>query len=216
MAFLDGNKFLEALNWRYAVKKFDASKKVDPQTWAVIEKTLVLTPSSYGLQPWRFLVIQDSNIRQKLKESSWNQSQVTDCSHYVVFAALTSMTEEHIDKHLAQVSKIRQVSAESLSGFRNGVIKDAVKGPRALVSAEWLARQCYIALGNLMTAAAVLEVDACPMEGLDPNKYNEILASSLGPYKTIVACAVGYRSAEDKYAQSKKVRFDSDQVIFKI
>jgi nitroreductase len=216
MAVLSGEKLLDALNWRYAVKKFDSEKKIDVPTWNYLEKSLVLTPSSYGLQPWRFLVIQDPAAKQKLRECSWNQAQVTDCSHYLVLAALTKLTEEHLDKYLTHISKIRNVPTETLAGFRKGVIKDAIEGPRAAIAAEWMARQCYIALGNVMTTAAVLGVDACPMEGLDPKKYDEVLGTHLGPYKTVVACAFGYRSAEDKYAQSKKVRFDSDQVVFKI
>lgn len=210
---MNSEYLLDRLNWRYAVKKFDPSKKISGAQWQTLEECLRLTPSSYGLQPWKFWVIQDSDLRQKLKAVSWNQSQVTDCSHYVVFTALEALSEAHLDRYIGQMARIRNVEPESFAGFKKAVMADAITGPRSKIASEWLARQCYIALGNIMTCAAALGVDACPMEGLDPKKYDEVLGLNGSGYKTIVACAFGFRSTDDKYAAAKKVRFDSDQVF---
>ena len=210
---LSNEQLIGALNWRYAVKKFDATKKISKDDWTTLEKTLVLTPSSYGLQPWKFLVIQNPDLRKKLTPLSWNQTQVEDCSHFVVFAVLKKLSEADIERFIQQTAKVRGAPAAAMDGYKNMMIGDLVKGPRSNVIREWAARQTYIALGNFMTAAAVLGIDTCPMEGLDPGKYDEVLGLNDSPYATVVACPAGYRHAEDKYAQMKKVRFDVESVI---
>lgn len=204
---------LDALQWRYATKVFDANKKLSADVWTALEKTLVLTPTSYGLQPYRFLVVQGPAKRAALLEHSWGQKQVVDCSHYVVFAARTEMKETDVEKLIARTSEIRGVPAEKLNFYRDMIMGDVVKGPRAQIAHEWAARQCYIALGNLMTAAAVLGVDTCPMEGIDPLEYDKVLGLNGSGYATVVACALGYRSATDKYAQMAKVRYETAELV---
>ena len=206
-------QLLTALNWRYATKIFDASKKIPADTWAALEKTLVLTPTSYGLQPYRFLVVQTPATREALLPHSWGQKQVVDCSHYVVFLARTEMKEADVSKLISRISQVRGVPAETMTPYWNMMISDVVNGPRGKIAHEWAARQAYIALGNLMTAAALLGVDACPMEGLAPTEYDKILKLEGSGYKTVVACALGYRSANDKYASLPKVRYEAADLV---
>lgn len=206
-------QLLDALQWRYATKVFDASKKIPADLWAALEKTLVLTPTSYGLQPYQFLIVQDPATRAALLPHSWGQKQVVDCSHFVVFAARTEMKAADVDKLISRISQVRGIPAETMTPYWNMMIGDVVNGPRGRMAHEWAARQVYIALGNLMTAAAVLGVDACPMEGLVPAEYDKILKLNGTGYATVVACALGYRSAGDKYASLAKVRYSTADLV---
>lgn len=206
-------ELLKALNWRYATKVFDPTKKIPAEVWHTIEQSLVLTPSSYGLQPYKFLVIANPAKRQELLPHSWNQKQVVDASHFVVFAARTATKESDVDKFIERVSRVRGVPAESLGTYRGMILSDVVNGPRGKIAHEWATRQAYIALGNLMTAAAVLGVDACPMEGFNPAEYNRVLGLEGTEFKAVVACALGHRAASDKYAGLPKVRFDTSELV---
>jgi nitroreductase len=206
-------QLLKALEWRYATKVFDANRIIPAEVWSALEKTLVLTPSSYGLQPYQFLIVQDPAKRAALLPHSWGQKQVVDCSHFVVFTARTEMKEADVDRFIKRSSEVRGVPAESLAAYRGMMLGDVVNGPRGKIAHEWAARQCYIALGNLMTAAAVLGVDACPMEGLNPPEYDKILGLNGTSYKTVVACALGYRAAGDKYASLAKIRYAAAELV---
>ncbi len=206
-------KLIEQMNWRYAVKKFDPTRKLSDADWKTLKELLILTPSSYGLQPWKFIIVQNPDLRKKLRAVSWNQSQVEECSHFVVFAGKDKIDEDYIKKYMNHIAKVRGIPPESLQGFHDAIMNDAVKGPRATISKEWSARQGYIALGNLMTVAAMMNIDTCPMEGLDTQEYNRILDLNGTGYSTLCACAVGYRSPEDKSAAAKKVRFHHDEVV---
>ncbi len=210
---IDSQTLLSQLNWRYATKKFDASKKIDAKTWAALEETLILSPSSYGLQPWKFVIVQDQSIREKLLPLSWNQKQVTDCSHFVVFLAKTEMTEEYITRYIDRICEIRHTTPDTLEGYKRGMLGDVVNGPRGKITPIWATHQLYIALGNLMTAAAMIGVDACPMEGIEPEKYDDVLGLKGSGFVTRVACALGYRHAEDIFAKAKKVRFPASEMI---
>ena len=202
----------QALAWRYATKKFD-TRPLPAATWAALRESLVQTPSSYGLQPWRFLVVENLAVRAKLKPVSWDQTQVTDASHLIVFARRTEMTEADINRHVSRILSVRNLPAEKLEPYRQMMLGGVVKGKDAAGQREWAGRQCYIALGQLMAAAAVLGVDTCALEGIDPAKYDEILGLKGTGYETVVACAVGYRAADDAYAQAAKVRFAADDVV---
>ena len=210
---IKGEQVLAQLNWRYATKKFDPARKISPEDWAVMEEALVLSPSSYGLQPWTFVVITDQKMRESLFPSTWNQRQILECSHFVVFAARTGITNEDIDRHIARTTEVRGGTVEALKRFRDAVAGDLVTGSRAAEAHEWAARQAYIALGNFMTSAALLGIDTCPMEGFKPDEYDEILELPAKRLTSVVCCAAGYRSAEDKSASQKKVRFSRDDVI---
>lgn len=213
MQNLTSEKLIESLQWRYATKKFNPTKKIDQKTWSTLEKALVLTPSSYGLQPWKFIVVQDQTIKDNLKAVSWNQSQVADCSHHVVFVIKEKMDESHITHFIEQNAKIRGIEASSMDGFKKMMIGDLVTGPRSHVITEWAARQAYIALGNFMTSAAVLGIDTCPLEGIDTAKYDEILGLVGSGWKVVVACPAGFRAEDDKHASVPKIRFDSSEII---
>lgn len=207
------DQLLGALRWRYATKQFDPARKIPQDIWGALEDTLVLTPSSFGLQPWKFLVIQDPALRARLVPHSWNQRQVADASHLVIMTVMTRMTVEHIDKYLQDTARTRQVPVESMAGYRKMMIGDVVEGARGKISTEWATRQAYIALGNFMTAASLLGLDTCPMEGFEQAKYDEILELAPRGLTTAVLCPVGYRAATDKYASLAKVRFPKTDLI---
>ena len=206
-------QLLRALEWRYATKVFDPTKIIPADVWAALERTLVLTPTSYGLQPYQFLIVQDAAKRAALLPHSWGQKQVVDCSHFVVFTARTEMKEADVVKFIERTTEVRRIPPEKLVNYRDMILGDVVNGPRGKVAHEWAARQCYIALGNLMTAAAVLGVDACPMEGLVPAEYDKVLQLHGSGYATVVACALGYRAASDKYAGLAKVRYQTADLV---
>lgn len=213
MTALSPAALLETLKWRYATKQFDPAKKIDSATWAALEEALVLTPSSFGLQPWKFLVIQDPALKAKLRPVSWNQSQVEDCSHHVVFLVREKLGLEDIEHFVDRIAEVRGVDRESLAGYRGFMVGDLVEGPRSAQIFEWAARQVYIALGNFMTSAALLGVDTCPLEGLVPEQYDEILGLKGTGYRTLCACPAGYRAEGDKYASLPKVRYPLTEVI---
>ena len=213
METLSTNALLARLHWRYATKKFDPAKKIHPSIWSALEQALVLSPSSYGLQPYRFVIVNDPAIRQRLRAVSWDQPQVTDASHLVVFARKLALTEADVERFVALIAATRSTARSSLQGYYDMMVGDLVKGPRSAWIQEWTARQTYLALGNLLTSAALLGVDACPMEGLDVARYDDILGLTANGFGTTNVCALGYRAADDKYADLKKVRFPNDELI---
>ena len=213
MTAMTPTSLLDALQRRYATKKFDPAKKISPSDWTALEQALILTPSSYGLQPWKFVVVTDPVLKAKLRPASWNQSQIEDCSHLVVFLAKEDITEADVDRFVARIAEVRGVTPESLAGYKGFMMGDLVNGARHAIIGEWAARQAYIALGNFMTSAALLDIDTCPIEGLDPAKYDEILGIKATGYRTLAACPAGYRSADDKYAGVPKVRFEAADLI---
>lgn len=213
MATIAGENLLQQLSWRYATKKFDPSRKIPAADWAVLEQALILTASSYGLQPWKFIVVTDPALKAKLRPASWNQAQIEDCSHLVVLAAQQDVTEADLDRFIARTAQVRGTTAESLAGYKGFMLGDLVNGPRHAVIKEWAARQTYIAMGNLLTSAALLGIDTCPMEGLEPAKYDEILGLAGSGFATVSACPLGYRAADDKYATAPKVRFEAGDLV---
>ena len=210
---ISNDTLLAQLHWRYATKKFDPARKIADADWAALEQALILTPTSYGLQPYKFLVLTDPALRAQLVPASWGQTQPVDCSHYVVFAARAGNTEADVDRYIARMAEVRGVAAETLAGFKKILMGDVVHGARGQAALEWAARQAYIALGNFMTAAALVGVDTCPMEGFEPPRYDEILGLPAQGFHAVVACAAGYRAADDKYAALPKVRFSASELI---
>ena len=216
MSNMGNHQLLEALNWRYATKVFDPTQKIPADIWQTLECALVLTPTSYGLQPYQFLVINDPARRAELLPHSWGQKQVVDASHFVVFTAKMKIAEADVDKLIRRTVEIRKLPSDALNAYRGIMLGDLVHGPRGKTAHEWATRQTYIALGNLMTCAAVLGVDACPMEGLVPAEYDRVLNLSGSGYATVVACALGYRSPGDKYAKLAKVRYNTKDLVSQI
>ena len=204
---------LAQLNWRYATKKFDAKRKIAPELWAALEKALILTPSSFGLQPWKFVVITDAEVKQKLVPVSWNQTQPADCSHHVVFAARKAISTKDVDHLIESTVAVRGGTVEALKDYRDIIAGFADKAGKEGWAGQWAIRQVYIALGNFMTSAAVLGVDTCPMEGISPADYDKILGLEGTEFETVVACAAGYRAADDKYAIAKKVRYCAEELV---
>jgi len=204
---------LGQLRWRYATKKFDPTRKISSADWRTLENALVLSPSSYGLQPYRFFVIDDPAIREKLSVAARRQRQPLDASHYVVFAARLTITEDDVARFIERAAEVRGVTLESLQQYRDIIVGDLVKGPRGAWANHWAARQAYIALGNFLNTAAMLGIDACPMEGFVPSQFDEILDLNPKGYGAVVAAAAGYRSPEDSYASQAKVRFPHSELI---
>jgi nitroreductase len=208
-------QLLEALKWRYAVKSFDPSKKIAPETWAQLEEALVLSASSYGLQPWKFVVVESAALREELKAHAWGQSQITDASHLVVLCRRKTVDAAFIEKWVARMAEVRGIPAESLDGYKGMMIGDLVDGPRSAQIADWAARQAYLALGNLLTSAAILGVDTCPMEGFAPQEFDRILNLADEDLASVVVCTLGMRSEEDPYAKMAKVRYEKADVLEK-
>lgn len=209
------DQLLAALRWRYATKQFDASRKIPTETWDALEDSLVLTPSSFGLQPWKFLVVENPAVRAKLLTDSWNQPQVTEASHFVVLTARTDLTAADIDAWITRMSEVQGSSAEAVAPLK-GMISGFAERMSEEERAAWNIRQVYIALGQLMTSAAVLGIDACPMEGISASAYDRILGLEGSGYGTVVACALGYRAEGDKYAAMPKARFAKSEVIRRV
>ncbi len=208
----NGEKILEHLNWRYATKNYDAAKKISDADWKVLEQSLILAPTSFGIQPYKFIVVTDQAIKEKLKPAAWGQPQITDSSHLVVVAYKKTLTDADIEHYVNRIVEVRGVSRETLLEYENimkSSAKQAVDGGYVEV---WNSRQAYIALGFLLETAALLHVDATPMEGFDAAQFNEILG--LEDYSAVVLCAVGYRNAEaDWLADLPKVRFSKEELI---
>lgn len=210
--FLSSEQLLTHLKWRYAVKKFDSSRKVSDADFQALEQSLILSPSSFGLQPWKFFVVKTPETRQQLLEFSWKQNQVVDASHLIVLALKLNVDEAYVDDYVAYTAKVRGIEAENLAGFGK-VIKGFLSRMSEDDLKNWAKLQVYIALGQLMTSAAHLGIDACPMEGFMPEKYDEVLGLTEKGYSAAVVCPVGYRDPSDPYASYPKVRFVYDDMI---
>jgi nitroreductase len=210
---LDSKQTLEQLHWRYATKKFNSERKIPEATWETLEQSLVLAPSSFGLQPWKFLVIRNLEIRQQLLPHSWGQTPVVDASHLVVFAIKNNIDDTDVDRYIQRMAEVQEAKPENLSGLGNMVKGFLNQPPYPLDVNNWSARQVYIALGFFMTCAAMLEIDTLPMEGFTPAKYDEVLGLNNQGYSSVVICAAGYRADDDKYATNPKVRFPTDDIV---
>lgn len=199
------NKIIEDLNWRYATKKFDSTKKISPEILEIIKESLRLAPSSYGLQPLKFYIIQDPVLRQQLKEKSFNQSQITDASHLLVICSLTEITEAFIDTYIQTISQIRSVPIDQISGFGSYMKKEILPLSKDKMAA-WNSKQAYIALGQMLHTCASLRIDATPMEGFQKDAYDEILKLKPLGLQSVLVCPIGYRSHEDTNQRLTKVR----------
>jgi len=206
------NSYIENLNWRYATKKFDASKKVSPKDLENLLEATSLSASSYGLQPYEILVVKDAALRSKLQPAAWGQSQITEASHLIVLANQSTFGEELVDNYLDNVSETRGIPSNDLEGYSD-FMKSKLMPLTESAKATWTARQTYIALGNLLSAAADLKIDTCPMEGFNSEQFNEMLGLSNKGLNAAVLVAIGYRSEEDKTQHYKKVRKNKENLI---
>lgn len=209
MSFSTPEQVITQLKWRYAVKKFDTTRKISADTWAALEDTMVLAPSSFGLQPWKFVVVENPEIRKQLQPASWNQTQIVEASHLVVFSTKKNLNSADVSAFIDLIAATRQTSKETLAMYQ-GLMDQTVASKGTAVD-DWSARQVYLAVGVALTAAASLGIDACPIEGFDPAAYNSILG--LTDCSATCVVAFGYRSDSDDYAKLPKVRWAKDQVI---
>lgn len=212
---MNAQKILSALDWRYAVKRFDASKKISSNDWDVLAASLVKAPSSFGLQPWKFLVIETPEIRKQLQEVSWGQTQVTEASHFVVFTTRDHVDEKIVREYIEDMARTRGLKPEALKGLEDMIVGYA-KGKDTSEIIRWTQKQAYIAMGFLLETAALIHVDAVPMEGLDPAAYDKILKLEGTGWRTVAAVGLGYRHAEDQLQFAKKVRFPTEKIIQKV
>lgn len=204
--------YIDNLNWRYATKKFDRNRKVSDKDLATLMEALALSASSYGLQPYKVLVLTDPELRAQLLPAAWGQPQITDASHIVVLANQSTFGDELVDDYIQNVSTTRGIPAENLKGLED-MMKSKLVPLSDQEKAAWTARQAYIALGNLLSAAADLKIDACPMEGFDPQQFNSILGLDKDNLNAAVIVALGYRSEEDQAQHFKKVRRPKEKLI---
>ncbi len=213
MTLQSSDQILDALRWRYATKVFNPEKKISEEDWAALEQSLVLTPSSFGLQPWEFVMVENQEVREQLVPHSWNQRQVADASHLLVIALRTDVDESYVDRFVSRVEEVRGEPGftgyrDMMVGFIQNLDEEGVK--------QWGKLQTYIALGQFMSVAAMMGIDTCPMEGFVASKYDEILGFEDRQLTTAVLCPAGYRSEDDKYGSLPKVRFEADKVISKL
>ena len=182
-----------------------------PDDWRTLEQALVQAPSSYGLQPWKFFVVTERALRERLKPASWNQSQVTDASHLVVFAIKKNMGPADVERLVARIAEVRGAAPESLAGYKKMMLS-TLSRPVEEVNI-WAMHQVYIALGFFLCAAAMLGIDACPLEGFVPQKYDEILGLAEQGYGSVVLATAGYRASDDRHIALPKVRFKTEDVV---
>ena len=212
MSTISPSQIVDALQWRYATKVFDASKIIPADTWAALEESLILTPSSYGLQPWKFLIITDKALREKLVPFAWRQRQIVDASHLVVMAVRRDYGEADVDANMQRIAEVRGGTPDALMGFKNMIMK-TVSSLSQKDQEQWAKCQAYIALGQFMAVAALLGIDTCPMEGFEAGKFDEILGLTARGLTTAVLCPAGYRSVDDRYAGLPKVRFKATDLV---
>lgn len=204
--------FNDHLRWRYATKKFDTSKILSKQQIDDLLESVQLSASSFGLQPYRIVVVTDPSIRAKVREHAWGQAQITDASHLIAVCPMRSIDEAYVTKYIDLIAQTRGIPSEHLKGFHDmmmGFI--SAKTPEAL--AVWLRCQAYIAVGFLLSAAAQNGIDACPMEGFDPAHVDVDLGLLDANLTAAVLVAVGFRAADDEAANYKKVRFPKKELF---
>lgn len=206
------NTFLDHQNWRYATKKFDAAKKITTEDLNTLKEAIRLSSSSYGLQPYKVIIVENPELRAKIQPSAWGQSQIVEASHLIVFANETNIGDSAINSYLKNISEIRNTPIEALNGYGDFMKSKILSLPEDAKNI-WTAKQTYLALGNLLNAAAELKIDASPMEGFVPDEVNEILGlDKLGLNATLIA-TLGYRHDEDTTQHYKKVRKSNEELF---
>lgn len=207
--------FIEnALNWRYATKVFDSRKKLPEEKFNLLLESLRLSPSSIGLQPWKFVIINKKTIRKELYKLSMQQSQIVDASHLILLCSLKNIKATYVN-HLIELDKEQNDGDSHFEAFKQYIMSFVESKPRSELK-EWMAQQVYIALGFLLETCALLHIDACPMEAFDHAKANKLLNLSSHDIESRVAVALGYRSTKDDYAKTKKLRWPKEEVIITI
>ena len=202
------------LNKRYATKAFDSSKKVSEADMKKLLEAIRLSASSFGLQPYKILVVEDPEIRTELRKAAWNQSQITDASALLIFAANAETNEKTVDDYVSLIAQTRNLSLESLGGLTD-MMKSSLSNMNPEQIETWVSKQAYIALGFGLVSSAVLGIDTCPMEGFNAAEFDRILDLNKLGLKSKIVLAVGYRASEDKYQYLPKVRKKSEDLFLK-
>tara|TARA_Y100000385_G_C12987659_1_gene591386 strand:+ start:538 stop:1173 length:636 start_codon:yes stop_codon:yes gene_type:complete len=205
------HQIIDDLNWRYACKKFDPTKKLTEEQLNDLLDSLRLTASSYGIQPWKFVVVKNAEKREQLIGAAYKQRQVADASDLLVLCRPAELDASVIDSYIDDICKTRDQNKEDLEGYRNMMVKVVEKDEPVKVA--WAKNQIYIALGTLMTACAAMRIDSCPMEGFSPKQFDEILELDKLGLKSVLVCPVGFRASDDKYIDVKKVRYSKDEIV---
>lgn len=206
---------IEKLEWRYATKKFDAAKKLSPAQLETLLKAIQLSPSSYGLQSYKVLVVENPEIREKLREAAHGQPQLTEASHVIVFATQTTIDEALVNKYVDNIAKTRGIGREHLHSYEQTMV-GTVNHLGDEQKLGWSTKQTYIALGILLAAAADLGIDACPMEGFQAGKFDEILGLKEKGLASTVIAPIGFRSDKDDYRLLAKVRRPTEELFIHI
>jgi len=205
---------LEALNWRYAVKKFSDEIITDTELKKLLNATR-LSASSYGLQPYTIIVVESNTVRQRLLPFSYGQDKIANSSHLIIFAAHTQIGDATVDRYINKYALIANKSHSELTDLSMHM-KSALAAKTPDQKIEWAHQQAYIALGNLLTCAALMKIDSCPMTGIDNTGYDAVLKLNDKDLTTSVICPIGHRHDNDLQMHSPKVRFDYDEVVMEI
>jgi nitroreductase len=206
------SNFIDNQKWRYATKKFDASKKVSTTDLEILKEAIQLSSSSYGLQPYKVFIIENPEIRTQIQPMAWNQSQITDASHLLVFANNINFGNNEIDAYIQNMAQTRGIPVESVQGYAD-FMKMKINALEPETKSNWTSKQTYLALANLLNAAAELKIDVTPMEGFEPEKVNELLGfNELGLNASLIA-TIGYRHEEDTTQFYTKVRKSKEELF---
>lgn len=208
-------KSIENLKWRYAVKKFDSDKMLPQEKVEILKEAFNLTATSYGLQPIKLIVIQNKELQNQLVEHSWNQKQVSQASHVLVFCIDTKLNGSDVVKYFNRVKSIRNTPDEIINPFKDFLV-ETIEGKTEQELISWAKNQAYLAMGNLLTVCAQEQIDSCPMEGFIPEKYNAVLDLSSKNLASVLVLPVGYRAEDDFMKNQKKVRKNIDDIVFEI
>lgn len=209
------NNFITNQQWRYATKKFDNTKKISENQLEFLKEAIQLSASSYGLQPYKVFIIEDLEIRKKIQPAAWGQSQIIDAHYLIVFANILDFNENHIENYIDLMAETRAISKESIAPYGSFMKQKIMEIPVEKRN-SWTAKQTYLALGNLMNAAAELKIDVTPMEGFEPEKVNEILGLKEQNLNATLLATIGYRHQEDATQHYKKVRKSKEELFIKL
>lgn len=207
-------QIIKKLEWRYATKSFESSKKIDSTIKDGLLKVFQLTPTSLGMQMLKIQFIEDLNTRKKLFPFAFNQAQIIDSSALILISVKNEFCKEDLEKHLQLISKTRDIDIRNLEDFRNMIIDFTANKSKEEIT-FWLEKQAYIALGQLTTVCALLDLDSCPMEGFQKNMFDKILGYDKQGYHTVLALPIGKRNKDDKYQHLKKVRKPLEEILMK-
>lgn len=212
---MTSSTFNENLRWRYAVKKFDDQKVVSEPDLETVLDAGNLTATSFGLQPYQFVVVRDQTIQDQLVAASWNQNQVAEASHVIVIAVRTNIDHQYIADYVAMIESERELPGGTLDPYRDMMLSTVGKLDSDGLE-KWAGKQAYIALGSMLAACADLKIDSCPMEGFLPDQYNQLLGLADHHLSATLVLPIGYRAEDDQHQHYKKVRKPLGEMVVRI